>query len=127
MYLDFQKTFVKVPHNKLIFKVKSLGITGNVHNWIENWLSNRKQRVVINRTTSEWTPVASGIPQGSVIRPVLFVTYINDIDVRLNNFITKVVDDTKIGNLVISDSDKQSIQEDLNKISVGSDRWEVPF
>ncbi len=124
VYLDFQKAFDKVPHSKLMFKIKELGIAGNVHNWIENWLSNRKQRVVINGTASEWAPVTSGVPQGSVLGPVL---YINDIDVGLNNFIGKFADDTKIGNSVISDRDRQSFQDDLHKISAWSARWEMSF
>ncbi len=69
-----------------------------MHNWIENWLSNRKQRVVINGTVLDWAPVTSGVPQGSVLRPVLFIIYINDISVGLNNFIRKFTHDTKIGN-----------------------------
>ncbi len=74
-----------------------------------------------------WSPVTSGVPQGSVLRPVLFIMYINDIDVGLNNFITKFADDTKIGNSVISDRDWQSFQDNLNKISALSARWEMPF
>ena len=127
VYLDFQKAFDKVPHNKLMFKVKQLGIAGNVHNWIKNWLSNRKQRVVINGTASDWAPVTSGVPQGSVLGPVLFIMYINDIDVGLNNFISKFADDTKIGNSIIDDRDRLSLQEDLRKISEWSERWEMPF
>ncbi len=110
-----------------MFKIKQLGIAGNVHNWRENWLSNRKQRVVINGTASDWAPVTSGVPQGSVLSPVLFIIYINDIDVGLNSFIGKFSDDTKIGNSVISDRDRQSLQDDLNKISAWSAGWEIPF
>ncbi len=80
---------------------------GNVHDWIKNWLSNRKQRVVINGTASDWAPVISGVPQSSDLGPVLFIIYINDIHVELNNFIAKSADDTKIGNSIISVSDRQ--------------------
>ncbi len=109
-----------------MFKVKQLGIDGNVHKWIENWLSNRKQRVVINDTASDWAAVTSGGPQGSVLGPVLFIIYINDIDVGLNNLTSKFPD-TKIGNSIITDQDRMSLQEDLRKISEGSQRWEMTF
>ncbi len=103
-----------------MFKVKQLGIVGRVHNWIENSLNNRKQRLVINGSTWDWAPaVTRGIPPDSVLGPVLFIIYINNIDLGLNNFIAKFVDDTKIGNC--------NLQEDLSKISAWSDKWEMPF
>ncbi len=86
-----------------------------------------ENRVVINGSSSDWAPVASGVPQGSVLGPVLFVIYINDIDLGLNSFIAKCADDTKIGNSVISDRDRQSLLENLRKISAWFDRWEMPF
>ncbi len=110
-----------------MFKVKQLWIDGTVHNWIENWLSTRKQRVVINATASEWAPVTRRVPQGFVLGPVLFIIYINHIDVGLNNFISKFADDTKLGNSVITDCDRMSLQEDLRKISEWSQRWEMSF
>ncbi len=109
-----------------MFKVKQLGIDGTVYNWIENWLSNGKQRVVIHDTASDWAPVTSGVPQCSVLGPVLFIIYINYIDVELNNFAFKFADDTKIGNSIITDHDRMSLQ-DLRKISDWSQRWEMPF
>ncbi len=110
-----------------MFMVKQLWIDGNVHNWFENWLSNRKQRVVINGTVSDWAPVTSGVQQGFIFGPVLFILYVNDIDVGLNNFISKFADDAKIGNSIITDHDRMSLQEVLRKISEWSQRWEMPF
>ena len=96
IYLDFQKAFDKVPHNRLLSKVQDHGIRGNIHRWLRNWLSGRKQRVVINGSSSDWRDVISGVPQGSVLGPILFLIYVNDIDDGLNNKVSKFADDTKI-------------------------------
>ncbi len=85
-----------------------------------------KQQKIMG-TASDWAPVISGVQQDSVLGPVLFIIYINDIDVGLNNFISKFADDTKIGNSIITDHDRMTLQEDLRKISDWSQRWEMPF
>ncbi len=89
--------------------------------------ANRKQRVVMNGIASDWAPVTGGVPQVSVLGPVLFIIYINDIDVGLNSFFSKFADDAKIGNSIITDHDRMSFQEDLKKISEWSQRREMPF
>ncbi len=119
--------FDKVPHSKLMFKVKQLGSNGNVHNWIKKWQSNRKQRLVINDTASDWASVTSGVPQDSVFAAVLFFIYINEIDVGRNNFTSKFADDTKIGNSGVDNREKLNLTEDLRKISQLSEKWEMPF
>ena len=95
IYLDFQKDFDTVPLKRLISKVKAHGIAGNTLKWMGDWLSGRKQRVVINGKESVWFTVNSGVPQDSVLDPVRFIIYINDIDGGINCTLSKFADDTK--------------------------------
>ena len=127
IYLDFQKAFDKVPHKRLLIKLKSHGIQGDVLRWIENWLNNRKQRVVINGKASEWTNVTSGVPQGSVLGPVLFLVYINDIDEGVTSIISKFADDTKIANSVVSNEQVIEMQNNLNKLSEWGQTWQMNY
>ena len=96
LYLDFSKAFDKVPHQRLITKLKAHGIGDTVANWVKGWLTDREQRVTIKGKQSPWLPVKSGVPQGSVLGPTLFVVYINDIDDNICSHILKFADDTKI-------------------------------
>ena len=94
--LDFAKAFKKVLHLRLLSKLTSYGITGNTQNWIKSFLSNRKQRVSVNGALLDITDVTSGVPQGSVLGPVLFLLYINDIDGNTKSSIRLFADDSII-------------------------------
>jgi len=95
-FLDFAKAFDKVPHKRLMKKLKCHGIDGKVLDWIENWLSGRQQRVCLDGARSQWRSVTSGVPQGSVLGPILFLVYVNDIDVGIINLLLKFADDIKV-------------------------------
>ena len=94
VYLDFAKAFDSVPHQHLILKIDSYGIMSKVQNWIRAFLTDRRQRVSISGSVSEWSPVTSGV-QGSILGPVLFVIFINDLPDVLNSWCQMYADDTK--------------------------------
>ena len=130
IYLDFAKAFDKVPHLRLLQKLDCCGISGKVLTWIGSWLTDRKQRVVLNGKESEWLPVTSGVPQGSVLGPICFVVFINDIDevVELvDGFIYKFADDTKFGKIIRCDEDRAAMQKDINRLLEWADRWQMEF
>uniref|UniRef100_A0A6A7FQF0 RTJK n=1 Tax=Hirondellea gigas TaxID=1518452 RepID=A0A6A7FQF0_9CRUS len=108
-------------------KLEAHGINSNVTTWIRNWLSNRKQRVCINQAKSEWVSVKSGVPQGSLLGPLLFIIYINDIDTDIVSKISKFADDTKLCSKGIKDTDRQSLQNDLHKLMDWADKWQMSF
>ena len=126
IYLDFQKAFDKVPHQRLLIKLKSHGMGESVVNWVRDWLSGRKQRVVVEGEESSWRPVISGVPQGSVLGPILFLIYINDLENEIGSNILKFADDTKMFRRVESQEDRHQLQSDLNKL-VKSEKWQMLF
>ena len=110
IFLDLAKAFDKVPHKRLLLKLKDHGIDGKVLQWIENWLKGRKQMVHVKGFASNWLPVTSGVPQGSGLGPVLFLIYVNDMDSDLHSWILKFADDTKIFNGIKDKSDCAIVQ-----------------
>ena len=114
--LDFQKAFDKVPHQRLILKLQSGGMTNTIINWVEQWLTNKRQRVVVDREVSSWKSVLSGVPQGSVLGPILFLVYIDDLEEGVTGNILKFADDTKLFRKTKEIGDKQKLQDDIDKL-----------
>ena len=128
VFLDFQKAFDKVPHNKLLCKLKGLGIKGGLLKWIGDWLDSRKQRVVLGGSVSSWKSVSSGVPQGSVLGPLLFVAYINDLDDCIgSSSVKKFADDTKVYREICTKDDAAHFQRDLDNIFNWSKDWGMFF
>jgi hypothetical protein len=127
IYLDFAKAFDKVPHMRLARKMKACGIEGNLLQWIENWLKDRRQRVRIKGKNSSWIDVTSGVPQGSVLGPLLFVIYINDIDEGIVSKISKFADDTKLCAKVNNEDEAKVLRDDLATLYQWSEDWQMLF
>ena len=127
IYLDFSKAFDRVPHERLVRKVQAHGIDGDILQWIKAWLNERKQRVMINGARSNWEVVTSGVPQGSVLGPLLFIMYINDLDSGITSRISKFADDTKIGRVINSNDDCINLQKDLDLLHKWSEDWQMEF
>ena len=94
LYLDYSKAFDTVPHERLLRKLEVVDIAGKILNWIVNFLHCRQQRVVVDGACSSWSHVCSGVPQGSVLGPVLFFIYINDFPKCVSCRIRMYADDT---------------------------------
>ena len=102
-------------------------IGNNVINWIEEWLTHRRQRVIVDGEISNWKSVLSGIPQGSVLGPILFLIYINDLEDDISSKVLKFADDTKVFRKITNDTDKQNLQDDVDKLVKWSEKWQLLF
>jgi len=107
IYFDFAKAFNSVPHTCLLTKLKSYGLTENLLRWLESYLVGRKQIVVINGETSAWCDVLSGVPQGSVLGPLLFNIYVNDMPTQVSSSVRQFADDLKMFRVIHNAQDFQ--------------------
>ena len=127
IYFDFAKAFDTVPHRRLLSKLSAYGIHGNIFRWIKCFLEGRTQVVKVNGVESESASVLSGIPQGSVLGPILFLIYINDLpDVVASNSLL-YADDTKIMRPIQNSHDSGILQNDINALGRWSDIWLLKF
>jgi len=127
IYLDFSKAFDSVPHERLLLKLRAYGIQGNILRWIKSFLSGRKQTVVVNGVKSGTSNVLSGVPQGSVMGPLLFLIYINDIVGVIKSPALLFADDVKIFCPIVNQQSAQQLQLDLLALKEWSEKWLLKF
>lgn len=126
-YLDLAKAFDKVSHPKLLQKLWAYGIRGSLHGWTKSFLEGRQQRVIINSVPSAWNPVTSGVPQGSVLGPILFVIFVNDLPEHTISIAQMFADDTKLYRVIHNQHDRDILQQDLSNLKDWAENWKLQF
>jgi hypothetical protein len=123
IHLDLSKAFDKVSHHLLLSKLQSYGISGSLLKWFKSYLCDRQQRVVLDGVYSDWLPVLSGVPQGSILGPLLFLVYVNDMPnyVQGDSKLALFADDSKLYKVIKSEPCKESFQDDIDRIH----RWSI--
>ena len=130
VFLDVSKAFDKVDHQGLLLKLEQMGIDGDLLLWLNSYLSNRKQRVIINGTCSDWKSINAGVPQGSILGPLLFLVYVNDIVNDIETQIKLFADDTSLLEVIDKDdplSSFEKINRDLDRLKQWSVQWRSQF
>ena len=123
--LDFAKVFDTIPHQRLLTKLQHYGIRNNTYNWIKTWLSNRTQQVVLDGVTSSSVSVTSGVPQGTVLGPLMFLLYINDIITDVNSPLRIFADDCLLYRIIDTPEDTAILQNDLDQITSWVATWQL--
>ena len=128
IFLDMSKAFDKVWHQGLIFKLKTIGISGKLLSLLENFLSNRKQRVVLKGQVSEWQYVKAGVPQGPILGSLLFLLYVNDLPNNLKSNVKLFEDDVLLFSVVYDPVETaEEINSDLRSINNWATNWKILF
>lgn len=125
--LDFSKAFDTVPHKKLLHKLEQYGIVGPLHTWLTGFLTNRRMRVVLDGVCSEATTVDSGVPQGTVLGPLLFLCHINDLPEVVSSQVRLFADDCLLYREINTFQDHNTLQEDLKHLEEWADTWGMRF
>ena len=128
IFCDISNAFDRVWHKGLLYKLETAGISGSLLSWFTDYLNDRLQRVVLPGGSSAWTPIKAGVPQGSILVPLLFLLYINDIVEDINSSIRLFADDTSL--YIIVDGTIQAAETpnlDLEKVSLWAQQWLVTF
>nr|VZI34677.1 unnamed protein product [Spirometra erinaceieuropaei] len=127
IYIDFKKAFDSVPHQLLLHKLRNGGIRGRLRVWIQSFLAGRSQRVQVGRQQSSEVGLVSGVPQGSVLGPALFLVFIIDCVKDLNCDTILFAGDIRLWKVIHNAADVDHLQANLNRLEVWSKRWLVPF
>ena len=125
--LDFSKAFDTVPHRKLLYKLNKYGVHGSVHSWLRNFLTNRTMRVVLDGQASEDVLVESGVPQGTVLGPILFLCHINDLPLCVKSQVRLFADDCLLYRTIDTFEDHLILQNDLSKLETWASQWGMRF
>lgn len=125
VFIDFTKAFDRVPHKRLLLKINDLNLDYNTTRWIGEFITNRTQSVKLNNYISHPIPVTSGVPQGSVLGPLLFLIYINDIETGITSSIRLFADDCVIYRQITNSTDVSALQSDLTQLSKWCDTWQM--
>ena len=128
VFLDISKAFDRVWYKGLLYKLKCMGISGEIYKLLGNYLSGRFQRVVLNGQTSSWRPILAGVPQGSILGPLFFLIYINDLSNELKSNAKLFADDTSLFTIVIDENESTNVlNNDLLLISKWALNWKMLF
>jgi hypothetical protein len=125
--LDFSKAFDTAPHNKLLHKLHQYGIKDKIHKWLTNFLTARSMRTIVEGEKSNETTVDSGVPQGTVLGPILFLCHINDLPDSVTSSVRLFADDCLLYRTIKTAKDHQKLQADLEQLEIWAKDWGMRF